>query len=194
MRQMNTAVLFTLLFTFSSMSGAAVREYFGVDPLPIGEGQTVIVDAWDVDLFVRGADTREVQCSTDLKISGIGAEKADQWIQTRIPQFTTTEEGLEISLQAGDDGFLGLASLTRRRRIGIVLPLESIPDLTTSSGAIEAQGDFRRADPLRLRTGSGAITFRGGASSLEIRTTSGDTTSSFSSRPNDSPSGPPPAV
>ncbi len=176
MRKAQSAILFVLLFSLSSPGFAAVREYLGVDPLPLEKGQTVVVDAWDVDVFARSGDIREVQCSTDLRISGVGAEKADQWILTRTPQFTATENGLKISLEAGDEGFLGLASLTRRRRLGIVLPLTAIPDLTTSTGSIELEGDFSAADPLRLRTGSGTIFFRGGASSLEIRTTSGDTT------------------
>jgi hypothetical protein len=176
MRKAQSAILLTLLLSLSSSGFAAVREYLGVDPLPLEEGQTVVVDAWDVNVFARSGDTRVVQCSTDLRISGVGADKADQWILTRTPQFTSTENGLEISLKSGDEGFLGLASLTRRRRLGFVLPLTSIPDLTTSSGNIELEGDFIAANPLRLRTGSGTILFRGGTSSLEIRSTSGDTT------------------
>lgn len=154
---------------------AAVREFFGSDSFVVSDGGQVVVNVWDVDLFVRAADTPMVHCTTDLRIAGTGAEKADRWIAARVPKFTESDEGLSLRLDPGDEGFLGIGAFTRRRRLGILIPNPVIPDLTTSSGAITVEGDFFNGDPLRLRTGSGPISFDGAAKSLEVRTTSGET-------------------
>jgi hypothetical protein len=154
---------------------AAVREYFGSDDFLVQDGREVIVNVWDIDLFVRAADTPMVHCTTDLRIAGTGAEKADQWIVARVPKYSESDSGLDLSLDPGNEGFLGIGAFTRRRRIGILIPHSVIPNLTTSSGAISIDGDFFNADPLRLRTGNGSIDFDGAAKSIEIRTTSGQT-------------------
>ncbi len=153
----------------------AVREFFGSDSFVVRDGGQVVVNVWDVDLFIRAADTPMVHCTTDLRIAGTGAEKADQWISTRVPKFTESDSGLSLNLDPGDEGFLGIGAFTRRRRLGILIPHPVIPDLTTSSGAITVEGDFFNGDPLRLRTGSGSISFDGAAIALEVRTTSGET-------------------
>ena len=49
-----------------------------------------------------------------------------------------------------------------------------IPDVTTTSGHIRVRGDFPDADPLRLRTATGDMELEGGASSIDVRSTSGD--------------------
>ncbi|RLE19778.1 MAG: hypothetical protein DRJ65_19640 [Acidobacteria bacterium] len=154
---------------------SAVREFFGSDSFVVSDGKQVVVNVWDVDVFVRAADTPMVRCTTDLRIAGTGAEKADQWIAARVPKFTENDKGLILTLEPGEEGFLGIGAFTRRRRVGLLIPHPVIPDLTTSSGTIAIEGDFLAADPLRLRTGSGSISFDGAAKSLEIRTTSGKT-------------------
>lgn len=166
--------LISLCFVFSPAEGA-VREYFGSDSFVVKDGGQVVVDVWDVDLFVRAADTAMVRCTTDLRIAGTGAEKADQWIAARIPEFTESDGTLKLNLNPGEEGFLGIGSFTRRRRLGLLIPHSIVPDLTTSSGAISVEGAFLNGDPLRLRTGSGSIDFDGAAGSLEVRTTSGKT-------------------
>lgn len=153
---------------------AAVREFFGSDSFVVSDGSLVVVKVWDVNVFVRAADTPMVQCTTDLRIAGSGAEKADQWIAARVPKYTENDEGLSLSLEPGDEGFLGIGAFTRRRRLGLLIPHAVIPDLTTSSGTITIEGDFFDSDPLRLRTGGGSISFDGAAKSLEIRTASGN--------------------
>ncbi|MEN8163367.1 MAG: DUF4097 family beta strand repeat-containing protein [Acidobacteriota bacterium] len=153
----------------------AVREFFGSDSFVVKDGGRVEVNVWDVDLFVRAADAPMVHCTTDLRIAGTGAEKADRWIAARIPKFTESDSGLSLSLEPGEEGFLGIGSFTRRRRLGILIPHPVVPDLTTSSGNITIDGDFFNGNPLRLRTGSGSISFDGAANGLEIRTTSGVT-------------------
>ena len=178
MRLMNKLLLVVgLMLPFAvGPADAAVREFFGSDSFVVSDGGQVVVNVWDVDLFVRAADTPMVHCTTDLRIAGTGAEKADQWIAARVPKFTESDEGLSLSLDPGDEGFLGIGAFTRRRRLGLLIPHQVTPDLTTSSGEITLEGDFFNSDPLRLRTGSGSIDFDGAAKSLEIRTTSGKTT------------------
>ena len=172
-----------VLFSFLIMSilgsapcSAAVRNYLGRDHFAIKAGEEVRVDVLDLDLVARGAGVAILRCTTDIKISGAGSEKADAWIAAHTPEFTDSEERLSIQLLPQKTGFLGLGTLSQRRRMQLVLPLESIPDLTTSSGSIEISGDFALADPLRLRSGDGKINFSGAATSLEIRSTSGTST------------------
>ncbi len=157
-------------------SDAAVREYFGEDSFELPAGGTVVVNVWDIDVFVRAADAPLVQCTTDLKISGLGAEKADAWIAARVPKFAQEGNTLRLDLDPGDEGFLGFGSLTRRRRMGLLIPHSVVPDITTSSGKISVTGDFFNAKPLRLRTGDGDIEVSGGADEIEIHTTSGNST------------------
>jgi len=154
---------------------AAVREYFGSDDFLVPDGHEVVVNIWDIDLFVRAAAGPMVHCTTDLRIAGTGADKADQWIAARVPKFSESENGLDLNLDPGHEGFLGIGAFTRRRRIGILIPYSLIPNLTTSSGTISIDGDFFNADPLQLRTGSGSIDFDGAAIAIEVRTTSGQT-------------------
>lgn len=170
-------VVVSILFSLAVWPAeGAVREFFGSDSFVVRDGGRVEVNVWDIDLFVRAADSPMVRCTTDLRIAGTGAEKADRWITARVPKFTESDTGLSLGLDPGDEGFLGIGALTRRRRLGILIPHTVIPDLTTSSGKISIEGDFFNGDPLRLRTGSGSISFDGAAKSLEIRTTSGNTT------------------
>ncbi len=175
---MRKMLLFSLLVLSVSVGTAdgAVREFFGSDSFIVEDGAFVVVNVWDVDVFVRAANTPMVRCTTDLRIAGTGAEKADQWIAARVPKFTETDQGLNLSLEPGDEGFLGIGAFTRRRRIGLLVPHALIPELTTSSGKITIEGDFFAGDPVRLRTADGPITFDGASRSLEIRTTSGTTT------------------
>lgn len=169
-------VVLSLVFSLAVWPAeGAVREYFGSDSFQVQDGGRIEVNVWDIDLFVRAADTPMVHCTTDLRIAGTGAEKADRWIAARVPKFTESDAGLSLGLDPGDEGFLGIGALTRRRRLGLLLPHPVIPDLTTSSGAISIEGDFFNGAPLRLRTGSGLIDFDGATQRLEIRTTSGDT-------------------
>lgn len=174
---LKTILVFSILLVlaFAPVEGA-VREFFGSDSFSVDDGGTVIVNVWDVDLFARAADTPLLHCTTDLRIAGTGADKADQWIAARVPKFTESEGVLNLNLNPGEEGFLGIGALTRRRRLGLLIPHSLVPDLTTSSGAINLEGSFLNGDPLRLRTGSGSVNFDGAAGSLEIRTTSGATT------------------
>lgn len=156
-------------------AGSAVREVFAADAFELKEGQRILVDAWELEIHLRSADTQVARITTDLHISGLGAAKADAWIAARTPVIENSDKHLSIKTTHGDEGFLGLGSLTRRRRVGIVAPQTSTPDITTSDGPISIEGDFLGADPMRLRTANGDMTMSGAAKSLEVRTTSGNT-------------------
>ncbi len=175
---MRSILLSVLVLSLTGLAPgqAAVRNYLGRDHFPISPGDAVRADVLDLDLSARGAEVPILRCTTDIKISGAGSEKADSWIAAHTPQFESTEGQLRIQLLPQKTGFLGLGALTQRRRMHLVLPLSSIPDLSTSSGNIELTGDFSQADPLRLRSGGGKIEFSGAAKSLEIRSTSGPST------------------
>ena len=96
-----------IIFFCSCFSDAAVREYFAADDFVLNEGQKVIVDGWGLEIHVRGADTEAVRCTTDLRISGTGADTADRWVASRIPLFSQDDKGLQVGLQSSEDGFLG---------------------------------------------------------------------------------------
>jgi hypothetical protein len=135
---------------------------------------TLVVDSASVDVTLRAADVEEIVVHTDLRISSVGAEKAEGWIEAHMPRFAATEDELKITASPGKSGFLGLGHLTARARLRIVAPAGVIPDLTSTSGTIRVGGDFAVAGPLMLRTASGAIELDGGARSVDIRSPSGD--------------------
>jgi len=169
------SILFSLLMIWAVQPcGAAVRNYLGRDSFELAPGETVHVDVLDLDLNARGAAVDTLRCTTDIKISGAGAATADAWIAAHTPEFKKEPQGLSILLQPEKTGFLGFGSLTQRRDMRLVLPLHCVPDLSTSSGKLSLFGNFPQADPLRLRSGDGRIEFSGCATSLEIRSTSGD--------------------
>lgn len=171
----NCFLLFlVILFAEPLVSMAAVRNYLGQDHFELMPGQKVTVDIFDLDLEARGADIPKLRSTTDIKISGVGATKADEWLAAHTPEFELKDGGLSIRLTPKKAGFLGLGMLTQRRRLFLVIPQTAIPDLTSSSASIALSGDFQAADPLRLRSGSGKISFIGNAPSIEIRSTSGD--------------------
>jgi len=170
------SVLFSLLIiglTGAAPCGAAVRNYLGRDHFPVTSGDAIRADVLDLDLTARGAGVEILRCTTDIKISGAGSAKADAWIAAHTPEFHQTPGELSILLTPQKMGFLGLGTLTQRRHLSLVMPLFSIPDLSTSSGNLELSGDFALADPLRLQTADGKINFFGAAKSLQIHSTSG---------------------
>lgn len=171
---MRTALTLLLLASTAAPAAAAEREFFGFDTFPVTPQTRVVVATEDVAIHVRGADIPVVRLSTDLRIAGLGADRADAWLDGRMPRVTTAPERLSISSAPEGEGFLGLGSLLQRARLGVVLPMTAVPDLTTGSAPIQVHGTFPEADPVRLRTGSGTVEFTGSATSFEVRSTSGD--------------------
>jgi hypothetical protein len=166
--------LTTMLMLLVPYIDAAQRDLLKTERFPAVAGKLVVIDAADLDVNVRAADVHELVITTDLQISGVSEKRAEAWIANHTPTFNDSEEKLLVTVQPGKDGFLGLGLLTARARMRIVLPTSVIPDLTTTSGRIKVHGDFPDANPLRLRTATGDMELTGAASSIDIRTTSGD--------------------
>jgi hypothetical protein len=166
-----TAALFQMLIQTAS---AAKNELETTESFPLPAGQSLVVDAASLKVVVRSADVVQAEIVTDLRISGISEEKAQQWITSHTPEITTSSEGLVVRSTPGKSGFLGLGHLTARARLSAIVPGSAVPDITTSSGDIELRGDFQQARPLRLRTSTGNMEFEGAAPEIDIRSASGE--------------------
>lgn len=153
---------------------AAERNLASTERFPSDAGKRVVVDADTLDIHLRGADVRDIEVATELRISGVGEDKADDWIRRHTPAIEDGDRRLVVTAQPGEGGFLGLGFLTARARIGVVAPPTTIPDLTTTGGGISVRGDFPLADPLMLRTATGDMEVVGAATALDIRTAAGD--------------------
>lgn len=153
---------------------AAERTLESTGRFPSDAGKRVMVDADTLDVHLRGADVREIKVTTELRISGVGGEKADDWIRRHTPEIEDGPRRLTVTARPGQGGFLGLGFLTTRARVGIVTPPTTVPDLTTTGGGISVRGDFPVADPLMLRTATGDMELVGAATALDVRTAGGD--------------------
>jgi hypothetical protein len=153
---------------------AAERRSLKTDRFPAAEGKRIVVDVGDVDVHIRAADVVEIEVTTHLHISGVGAAKAERWIDAHAPSFTDEADELRIVVRPQETvGLLSIGRLTSRARLAILVPKDVSPDVTTAGGGIEIRGDFPFAQPFRMRTSTGDIEFTGAAGSLEIRSSSG---------------------
>ena len=154
---------------------AAQREHSGIETFAAPDGTRVVVDTATVDLSVRTADVPEVEVATELRISGVGEERAERFIASHMPTTEVSDGRITITINPGRSGFLGLGILTARTRLSLLLPGHVIPDITTSGGAISIRGDFPNARPLYLRTATGDMELVGAAAAVDIRSASGNT-------------------
>ena len=168
-------VLMVLVLGFGvATPGAAERDLVRTDRLPAPEGTRIVVDAATLDVIVRSGDVREAEITTELSISGVGESKADDWITRHTPTVAEDDGDVRVTATPGSGGFLGLGMFTAKARLGLVVPVRSVPDVTTTGGSITVRGDFPTASPLRLRTSTGRVEFTGGAGSIDLRSASGD--------------------
>lgn len=172
MPRLRPFVLAALLLC-AGVAGGAQRELLETTRFPSSPGKKVVVDAAALAVSLRGADVPEIAVTTDLRISGVNAERAEEWVQQHTPESLDGSDQLTVRVRPGHSGFLWLGHLTARARLAVVAPLAAIPDVTTTSGAIEVRGDFADARPLRLRTATGDMEMMGAAPGLDIRSTSG---------------------
>jgi hypothetical protein len=161
-------------FGFAAGARAAERTLDETTRYPCSEGKNLVVDVTGLDTEIRTADVSEIEVTVKLKISGVGADKADRWIASRTPQIDDGDDELRIVSRPGKPGFLALGHFTARSRLRIVTPTTVIPDITTTSGGVRIKGDFPLADPMRLRTATGTLEFEGAAHALDVRSASGD--------------------
>jgi hypothetical protein len=153
---------------------AAQREHSGTETFAAPDGTRVVIDTSSVDVRLRTADVKEVEIATELKISGVGEERAEKWIESHMPTTEVAEGRITVKVNPGRSGFLGLGTLTARARLGFLLPGYVVPDLTTTGGSISIRGDFPNARPLYLRTATGDLELVGAAAAVDIRSASGD--------------------
>lgn len=163
-----------LLLSATSAGLAAQRQLDRTDRFPFARGKQVVIDGADCAITVRSADIRELIVTTQLSISGVSEERGEAWIARHTPVFEDTDQSLTITVKPGRNGFLGLGLLTAKARIGVVVPTAAVPDITTTSGIIRVRGDFPEAEPLRLRTATGDMELYGAATSIDVRSASGD--------------------
>ena len=154
---------------------AAQREHSGTETFAAPDGTRVVIDAATVDLRLRTADVPEVEVATELRISGVGEERAERFIASHMPTTEVSDGRITITINPGRSGFLGLGTLTARTRLSFLLPSHVTPDITTTGGAISIRGDFPGARPLYLRTATGDMELVGAAAAVDIRSASGDT-------------------
>lgn len=165
----------TLAFVAAWQPAAgAERRLEATSRYPSAEGMRLVVEVTDHDVEVRTADVNEITVTTELSISGLGTGKAERWIASHTPEVTESPDELRLSSTPAGDGFLAFGYLTAQARLRVLAPSTVIPDITTSNGEIRLHGDFRLADPLRLRTSAGSMRVVGAARSIDIRTVSGD--------------------
>ena len=155
-------------------AGAAQREHTGSETFAAPDGARVVIDTATVDVKLRTADVDEVEIATELKISGVGEERAERYIASHLPTTEVDEGRITVTITPGRSGFLGLGTLTARARLGFRVPGHVMPDITTTSGSISVRGDLPNARPLYLRTATGDIELVGAASAVDIRSASGD--------------------
>jgi hypothetical protein len=153
---------------------ATQKEHNFGKTFPAAEGKKLEVDVVDLDVRLRNIDVDRIDARIDLRISGVGDEKGQRWIENHTPAFVDSQEKLEIKVEPAKSGFLGFGKLSARARIAVMAAEGVIPDITTSSGNIHVRGDFALAEPLRLRTSAGSIDMVGAAESLDIRSAAGD--------------------
>ncbi len=154
-------------------SVAAQKELNETHKYPARDSKRVVVDAATLDVSVRAADVPDIEVTTELRISGIGEERATSWVEQHTPEAADGQDRLTVAVHPGHSGFLGFGLLTARARLGVVAPTTVIPDITTTSGAISLHGDFPNADPLMLRSSTGDVEMTGAARSIDIRSASG---------------------
>jgi hypothetical protein len=167
-------ILGLLILTTPGPAVAAQKDVAQAESFPSADSKHLEVDAADLDVRLRTADVDGIEADLLLHIGGVGDEKAQRWIENHTPEFTDSEDRLQIRVEPAKSGFLWFGSLTARARLSLLAPNKIIPDITTTSGAIQIRGDFPNAHPLRLRTSTGNVEMDGAATSIDFRSAAGD--------------------
>lgn len=152
---------------------AAQRDLAKTEKFPSSESKRLDVDAANLEIRLRTADVDAIEADVLLHIGGTGSEKAQRWIENHTPRFVDSDESLQIIVEPGESGFLGFGSLSARARLSVLAPSEIIPDITTTTGNVQIQGDFPNARPLHLRTSTGDAEMFGAAASIDFRSSAG---------------------
>ena len=131
-----------VLFLAPQNHFAAQREHNGIETFAAPDGTRVVIDVATVDVQLRTADVSRVEVATELKISGVGEERAEKWVASHMPVSGVSDDRITVTVSPGRSGFLGLGTLTARARLGFLLPGHVVPDITTTGGSISIRGDL----------------------------------------------------
>jgi len=164
-------VVFLSLILAPVTAFPASRSLQGSWRFPARPGKRIVVDTSDMDVRLRIGDVTEIQVTVTGHISNVTARQAEGWVKGHTPEMNDSDGTLRIETRKGPKGILG--HLTAKAQLSIVAPLDTVPDLATLSGDITVIGDFPTADPLRLATMTGDLSFLGAAVSLTAIATSG---------------------
>ncbi len=159
----------------ASNAFSAQREHSGTETFAAPDETRIIIDTANVDVRLRTADVSEIEVATELRISGVGEERAEKWLASHMPTSEVSDDRITVTINPGRSGFLGLGTLTARARLGFLLPGHVVPDITTTGGSISIRGDLPNARPLYLRTATGDMDLVGAATAVDVRSASGDT-------------------
>ena len=162
------------IFVAPGQAMAAQKDIATTESFPSAESKHLEVDAADLDVRLRTADVDVIEADLLLHIGGTGEDKAQRWIDNHTPEFTDSVDRLQITVVPAKSGFLWFGSLSARARLSLLVPDELVPDITTTSGAIQIRGDFPNAHPLHLRTSTGNVEMDGAAASIDFRSAGGD--------------------
>ena len=169
-----TLLIVLLCVTIAGTVNGAQKDLAKTESFPSTESKELVVDVTDIDVRLRTADVDTIDADVLLRISATGEEKAARWIENHTPAFYDSEERLQIIVEPAKSGFLWFGSLTARARLSLKAPDEVIPDITTTSGAIQIRGDFPNARPLHLRTSTGSAEMEGATAAIRFHSSSGD--------------------
>ncbi len=171
---MRPAKLITVVLMSATFAAGAERSEVISKAFPAPPAKLVLIDAGPLDLFVRSADIREIRLNVHLTATAFKESQAAAWLAAHRPEVQDTADTLRISTLETKGMPLLKGVVASRARIEIVVPPDVRPDLTTSSGGLQVEGEYVAAEPLRLRSATGDIEFTGWAPAVEVRTTSGD--------------------
>lgn len=170
---MKPIAIFLASLAVCTPTTAAQRDLAKTEKFPSSESKRLDVDAANLEIRLRTADVDAIEADVLLHIGGTGSEKAQRWIENHTPRFVDSDESLQIIVEPGESGFLGFGSLSARARLSVLAPSEIIPDITTTTGNVQIQGDFPNARPLHLRTSTGDAEMFGAAASIDFRSSAG---------------------
>ncbi|HSL18878.1 MAG TPA: DUF4097 family beta strand repeat-containing protein [Methylomirabilota bacterium] len=168
------AAVVALVLVVPAAGHAAQREHAATETFAAPDGTRVVIDAATVDVQIRTADVDRVAVATELRIAGVGEDRAASWIASHTPTTEVADGRITVTVSPGRSGFLGLGTLTARSRLGFLLPHHVVPDITTTGGSVVIRGDLPDARPLYLRTATGDMELVGAAASVDLRSASGD--------------------
>lgn len=171
---MRMRIVLVMLATAAASAGAAERTEEITRAFPAGAGKLVLIDAGPLDLSVRSAEITEVRLHISLAAGAFKEAQAAAWLNSHRPTIEDSETALKVV--APDPKGLNLFKgvIVTHARIEVVLPPSVKPDLSTSSGNLQVEGELAGGQPLRLRSATGDVQLQGWAPEVEARTTSGD--------------------